>query len=146
MAEAETKKVQVVNIYGVRSALSPKVSEVYSIHVLIPSLNIEIRAVSLRYCEKKKRCWIMMPSKKGLIQGKTCHFPLVSFIDKKFQTELLREIRECFIDWRKTHTYNDAEVANEPTRKPPKPTANFKRPDYEPGLSKLFPRRNSKQT
>lgn len=147
MAEVETSKIKIVQIYGVRSALSPKYSEVYSIHVMFPLLGLEVRGVSLRYCEKKRRCWIMMPSKKGLKNSKTCHFPLVNFVDKEYQSSVLKEIRQYFISWRKENVFENAEVANDPPRKPQKqPATHGKRPDNEPHLSRLFPRRNSKPT
>lgn len=145
MAQADEKTCEVIKMYRDKKGAAPYFNEIYSAHVNIPSLNIEIKGVVIRYTEKTGRVWVMMPSKKGLLDGKMCYFPLLSFNDKEFQKKIQLEIAAYFLEWRQTHKFEELEKAYDTPRKPQKPAAKpeYRRPDHDPSLSRLFPRRNT---
>lgn len=146
MAQAEEKICEVKKMYREKKGIAPLFNEIYSAHVSIPSLDIEIKGVVIRYTPKTKRVWVMMPSKKGQLDGKMCYFPLLSFNDKDFQKRLQIEVAAHFLQWRETGVFEELEKAYDTPRKPTRPKTEFRRPDHDPSLSRLFPRRNAGTT
>ena len=74
-----------------------------SFHIRVKEWELDLRGI--QYCLCRGRVWILLPNKKGIIDGKECEFPIINFRDKEKQRAFIKLLQRCFSGFMKSHFY-----------------------------------------
>ncbi|KKM91049.1 hypothetical protein LCGC14_1232560 [marine sediment metagenome] len=75
----------------------------FHISVTIPNFIFEVRGV--HYCITKKKLWINLPSRRGLIDKELCEFPVWEIPDQEVKKAFLAILQKVFSDFMKTEEF-----------------------------------------
>lgn len=87
----------------------------------IKDWDLDVRGINYSIC--KGRVWILMPTKKGMIGGKQCEFPIINFTTQDTHRAFIKLLQHCFGGFMKSRNYVsfdnwDDEKGEKKVRKP----------------------------
>ncbi len=73
------------------------------LYVKLESWEFDLRGIFYVLC--KGKVWIKMPTKKGVLNGKDCEFPITDIRDKEQKAGIMRLLQGCFLGFMKSTDY-----------------------------------------
>ncbi len=88
-----------------------------SLHIRFPINGEDFDVRGIHYCYSRQKAWIIMPSKKGMLDGEPCEYPICNFRRKDPQRGFVGLMQYLFNHFAKSSEYTSLEKSQKKERR-----------------------------